>query len=94
MQGYLFNIKMLRVAFDPSFTLHDIRADGPSAVTTRWTMAMRFTPAAALPTRKWWDPTIVFTGGRALGRQQAARDVAGGPRHAGPPKPKPHSPRL
>lgn len=65
LSGYLFNIAFLRRAFDPSFTLHDMRpsVDEPYGITTRWTMSMRFTAAAALPTRKYWNPTITFTGG-------------------------------
>jgi hypothetical protein len=62
VQGYLFNIKFLRAAFTPEFTLHDMRATGPYEVTTRWTMAMRFAPARALKIDKWWDPEITFTG--------------------------------
>ncbi|KXZ41448.1 hypothetical protein GPECTOR_463g374 [Gonium pectorale] len=62
LSGYLFNIAFLRRAFDPAFTLHDMRLTGPTDVTTRWTMSMRFTPAGALPTRKYWNPTITFTG--------------------------------
>lgn len=64
LSGYLFNIAFLRRAFDPAFQLHDIRVSesDPNAVVTRWTMAMTFTPAAALPTARFWKPTIVFTG--------------------------------
>ncbi len=67
LSGYLFNIAFLRRAFDPAFQLHDIRVSeaDPNAVITRWTMAMTFTPAAALPTARFWKPTIVFTGGWA-----------------------------
>ncbi|PNW83042.1 hypothetical protein CHLRE_06g304400v5 [Chlamydomonas reinhardtii] len=62
--GYLFNIAFLRRAFDPAFTLHDIIVDPhiDNAITTRWTMSMRFTPAGSLPTKKYWNPTITFTG--------------------------------
>ncbi|KAG2497077.1 hypothetical protein HYH03_005072 [Edaphochlamys debaryana] len=62
LKGYLFNIAFLRKAFDPKFILHDMRLTGPYDITTRWTMSMRFTPAGALPTRKYWDPVITFTG--------------------------------
>ncbi|EFJ51522.1 hypothetical protein VOLCADRAFT_57138 [Volvox carteri f. nagariensis] len=64
LSGYLFNIAFLRAAFDPRFTLHDMRPslDEPYGITTRWTMSMRFTPAAVLPTRTYWNPTITFTG--------------------------------
>ncbi|GLI62228.1 hypothetical protein VaNZ11_004825 [Volvox africanus] len=64
LSGYLFNIAFLRRAFDPRFVLHDMRPaeDEPYGITTRWTMSMRFTPAAALPTQKYWNPTITFTG--------------------------------
>ncbi|GLC36581.1 hypothetical protein PLESTF_001275600 [Pleodorina starrii] len=64
LSGYLFNIAFLRRAFDPRFTLHDMRPslDEPYGITTRWTMSMRFTPAGSLPTKKYWNPTITFTG--------------------------------
>ncbi|GFR50703.1 hypothetical protein Agub_g12960 [Astrephomene gubernaculifera] len=62
LAGYLLNIAFLRAAFDPRFTLHDARCTAPDSITTRWTMSMRFTPAAALPTAGLWNPTITFTG--------------------------------
>jgi hypothetical protein len=79
-QGYLFNIKFLKLAFTPEFTLHDMRpGPGPADVTTRWTMAMRFAPARALGLAKIWDPEITFTGGYRRGlawRAAAARALA------------------
>ncbi|KAI8464718.1 MAG: SOUL-domain-containing protein [Monoraphidium minutum] len=62
VQGYLFNIKFLKLAFTPQFTLHDLRVTGSSEITTRWTMVMRFNPARALGLAKFWDPEITFTG--------------------------------
>ncbi|GBF94802.1 hypothetical protein Rsub_07974 [Raphidocelis subcapitata] len=67
VQGYLFNIKFLRLAFTPRFTLHDARVTGPEEITTKWTMSMRFAPARALGLSKWWDPEITFTGASIYG---------------------------
>lgn len=63
----MFNIKFLRKAFTPEFTLHDMRQTGPYDITTRWTMAMKFAPARALGLSKWWDPEITFTGTSTYG---------------------------
>mmetsp|Transcript_12003 Transcript_12003/g.21284 ORF Transcript_12003/g.21284 Transcript_12003/m.21284 type:complete len:379 (+) Transcript_12003:30-1166(+) len=60
LEGYLFNIKMLKVVFKPQFQLHDIQAAGPTAVVSRWTMIMDFTPAQFLPLP--WKPQLIFTG--------------------------------
>lgn len=50
--------------FNPSFTLHDVRPVGGTALVTRWTMTMPFTPARALPPtlRRYWQPELLFTG--------------------------------
>ncbi|XP_010925264.1 uncharacterized protein [Elaeis guineensis] len=55
IDGYLFNIGLLKVLFRPDFQLHHVRQTGPYEITTRWTMVMRF---ALLP----WKPELVFTG--------------------------------
>uniref|UniRef100_A0A383WAA1 SOUL heme-binding protein n=1 Tax=Tetradesmus obliquus TaxID=3088 RepID=A0A383WAA1_TETOB len=62
VQGYMFNIKMLKGVFDPLFELHDIKQTAEYEITTRWTMTMKFTPAQALGVSKWWSPVITFTG--------------------------------
>ena len=60
--GYLFNIQFLRRIFDPTFTLHDLQQSGPNDITTRWTMRMEFALSKGTPLRKWWNPTLLFTG--------------------------------
>jgi len=60
LSGYLFNIQMLKQVFDPVLELHDIRAIGPYAVLSRWTMTMDFTPARVLPIP--WKPRLMFSG--------------------------------
>jgi hypothetical protein len=41
VQGYMFNIRMLKGVFDPLFELHDIKQTGQYEITTRWTMTMK-----------------------------------------------------
>ncbi|KAJ3686618.1 hypothetical protein LUZ61_015782 [Rhynchospora tenuis] len=60
IDGYLFNIKMLKVLFQPDFHLHSVRQTGPYEITTRWTMVMKF---VLLP----WKPELVFTGMSIMG---------------------------
>lgn len=60
VEGYLFNIQMLRYLFSPNFELHSVKQSGPSEITTRWTMTMRF---ALLP----WRPELIFTGISIMG---------------------------
>ncbi|XP_059074412.1 uncharacterized protein LOC131065253 isoform X2 [Cryptomeria japonica] len=55
LDGYLFNISLLRLIFSPLFQLHSLKQTGPNDITTRWTMVMRF---GLLP----WRPELVFTG--------------------------------
>lgn len=55
IEGYLFNIQMLRYLFSPKFTLHGVEISGEDELTTRWTMGMKF---ALLP----WRPSVNFTG--------------------------------
>mmetsp|Transcript_24759 Transcript_24759/g.29972 ORF Transcript_24759/g.29972 Transcript_24759/m.29972 type:complete len:425 (+) Transcript_24759:124-1398(+) len=59
VDGYLFNIAMLRRVFDPTFELHSIKQTGPNEVTTRWTMDMKLN---FNPFGKWWSPQLLFTG--------------------------------
>ncbi|KAF8066298.1 heme-binding-like protein [Scenedesmus sp. PABB004] len=75
VQGYMFNIRMLKSVFSPVFELHDIRQTGPAEATTRWTMTMKFTPAAALGLSRWWDPVITFTGTSTYGFNPATRRI-------------------
>ena len=60
LDGYLFNIQMLRRLFSPTFTLRSVRQTGDWELTTRWTMGMTF---ALLP----WRPPLVFTGTSVMG---------------------------
>ncbi|XP_058112374.1 uncharacterized protein LOC131255628 [Magnolia sinica] len=60
IDGYLFNIKLLKLLFQPDFQLHHVKQSGPDEITTRWTMVMRF---ALLP----WKPELVFTGISVMG---------------------------
>lgn len=60
VDGYVFNIQMLRYLFSPKFELHSVKQSGPSEITTRWTMTMRF---ALLP----WRPELIFTGVSVMG---------------------------
>lgn len=55
LDGYLFNIQMLRFLFTPNFELRNVKQSGPNEITTRWTMTMKF---ALLP----WRPELIFTG--------------------------------
>ncbi|XP_078177167.1 SOUL heme-binding family protein isoform X1 [Carex rostrata] len=60
IDGYLFNIKLLKVLFEPDFQLHSVKQTGPYEITTRWTMVMKF---VLLP----WKPELVFTGISIMG---------------------------
>ncbi|RWV90895.1 hypothetical protein GW17_00046860 [Ensete ventricosum] len=71
IDGYLFNIRLLKLLFRPDFYLHRVRQvcfpcpseiapTGPNEITTRWTMVMRF---MLLP----WKPELVFTGTSVMG---------------------------
>ncbi|GMH32413.1 hypothetical protein BSKO_00247 [Bryopsis sp. KO-2023] len=60
IQGYLFNIAMLRRVFAPTYEMHDIKKTGENEITARWTMTMRFTWNG--PIRGFWDPRLIFTG--------------------------------
>ncbi|CAM8922994.1 unnamed protein product [Rhodiola kirilowii] len=55
IDGYLFNISLLKNLFKPDFQLHWVKQTGPYEITTRWTMVMTF---VLLP----WKPELVFTG--------------------------------
>ncbi|KAG8075386.1 hypothetical protein GUJ93_ZPchr0006g45472 [Zizania palustris] len=60
IDGYLFNIRLLKLLFRPNFYLHHVRQTGPYEITTRWTMVMKF---VLLP----WKPELVFTGLSIMG---------------------------
>lgn len=60
LQGYLFNIAMLKTLFAPVYEMHDIRATGENEITARWTMTMQFTWNG--PIRGFWNPKLVVTG--------------------------------
>jgi hypothetical protein len=55
VDALVFNIRLLRTAFDIKFNLQDVAPNGPAEVRTRWSMIMksRFVP---------WQPKLVFTG--------------------------------
>ncbi|VFQ64233.1 unnamed protein product [Cuscuta campestris] len=55
LNSYLLNIATLKFLFRPQFDLHWVKQTGPSEITTRWSMVMRF---LLLP----WQPQLVFTG--------------------------------
>ena len=40
IDGYLFNISMLKRVFDPTYTMHSIEQTGDWEISTRWTMSM------------------------------------------------------
>ncbi|KAL0027314.1 hypothetical protein WJX77_012126 [Trebouxia sp. C0004] len=67
VQGYVFNIKLLRRVFAPTFQLHDIKQTAPHELTTRWTMSMQLTFNKYNPLRRWWDPQLLFTGTSIMG---------------------------
>ncbi|XP_004513575.1 uncharacterized protein [Cicer arietinum] len=60
LNGYLFNIALLKTLFTPQFYLHWVKPTGPYEITTRWTMVMKF---MLLP----WKPELVFTGTSVMG---------------------------
>uniref|UniRef100_A0A6V7QPQ9 Heme-binding-like protein At3g10130, chloroplastic n=1 Tax=Ananas comosus var. bracteatus TaxID=296719 RepID=A0A6V7QPQ9_ANACO len=60
VEGYLFNIWLLKLLFSPDFYLHHVKQTGRYEITTRWTMVMKF---ALLP----WKPELVFTGVSIMG---------------------------
>ncbi|KAK4343473.1 hypothetical protein RND71_036567 [Anisodus tanguticus] len=60
IDGYLFNISMLKQLFRPDFQLHWAKQTGPYEITTRWTMVMKF---VLLP----WKPELIFTGTSVMG---------------------------
>jgi len=66
LDGYLFNIQLLRRLFSPSFRLRAVHQTGAWELTTRWTMGMQF---RLLP----WRPPLVFTGTSVMGVDPASR---------------------
>ncbi|XP_020588147.1 uncharacterized protein LOC110029974 [Phalaenopsis equestris] len=60
IDGYLLNIRLLKLLFSPDFQLHRVWQSGPFELTTRWTMVMKF---VLLP----WKPELVFTGVSIMG---------------------------
>lgn len=60
IDGYLFNIRLLKLLFSPDFQLHRVWETGPWEITTRWTMLMKF---VLLP----WKPELAFTGVSIMG---------------------------
>eukprot|EP00798_Chlamydomonas_sp_ICE-L_P004952 gene4952-34731_t len=64
LEGFMFNIKMLRKVFNPTFELHEMQQMTPTSITTRWTMYMEFSAVKNLPKKiaKYVDPKLIFTG--------------------------------
>lgn len=60
LQGYLFNISLLKRLFAPIYVMHDIKATGENEITARWTMTMQFTWNGFI--RDFWNPSLVVTG--------------------------------
>ncbi|KAL3650755.1 hypothetical protein CASFOL_007158 [Castilleja foliolosa] len=60
INGYLFNISMLKKLFRPDFQLYWAKQTGPYEITTRWSMVMTF---VLIP----WKPELVFTGTSVMG---------------------------
>ncbi|XP_040381027.1 uncharacterized protein LOC102710506 [Oryza brachyantha] len=60
IDGYLANIRFLKLLFRPDFYLHHAKQTGPYEITTRWTMVMKF---VLLP----WKPELIFTGLSIMG---------------------------
>lgn len=60
IDGYMFNIGLLKKLFQPDFQLHSVKKTGSYELTTRWTMVMKF---SVLP----WKPDVVFTGTSIMG---------------------------
>jgi len=75
LDGYLFNIKMLRYVFNPEFILHGIWQSGPNEITSRWTMNMELSVNRANPFRKFWDPKLTFTGLSVYTMDEASRKI-------------------
>lgn len=62
IEGYLFNIGMLKNVFKPVYTMHSIEQTGDWELTTRWTMEM------SLPSVPFfWKPDLTFTGTSVMG---------------------------
>lgn len=62
IQGYLFNIGMLKNVFRPTYTMHSIEQTGDWELSTRWTMEM------SLPQVPFfWQPKLTFTGTSVMG---------------------------
>ena len=62
IDGYLFNIGMLKNVFKPVYTMHSIEQTGDWELTTRWTMEM------SLPSVPFfWKPQLTFTGTSVMG---------------------------
>eukprot|EP01023_Acetabularia_acetabulum_P034175 TRINITY_DN3209_c0_g1_i1.p1 TRINITY_DN3209_c0_g1~~TRINITY_DN3209_c0_g1_i1.p1 ORF type:complete len:403 (-),score=60.35 TRINITY_DN3209_c0_g1_i1:106-1314(-) len=67
IQGYIFNIKMLKNVFSPDYIMHDIRKTGENEITTRWTMEMPFFLGKIDPIKNFYQPKMQFTGTSVMG---------------------------
>jgi hypothetical protein len=71
IDGYLFNISMLKRVFDPTYTMHSIEQTGDWEISTRWTMSM------SLPSVPFfWGPQLTFTGTSVMGIDRKTMRVA------------------
>lgn len=71
IDGYLFNIGMLKNVFRPVYTMHSIEQTGDWELSTRWTMNM------SLPKLPFfWGPELTFTGTSVMGINPATMRVS------------------
>ena len=71
IDGYLFNISMLKNVFRPVYTMHSIEQTGDWELSTRWTMNMTL---PKLPF--FWGPDLTFTGTSVMGINPATMRVS------------------
>ena len=70
IDGYLFNINMLKNVFTPVYTMHTIEQTGDWELSTRWTMEMNLPPVPFV-----WRPKLTFTGTSVMGINPATMKV-------------------
>jgi hypothetical protein len=62
IDGYLFNIGMLKNVFKPRYVMHSIEQTGDWELSTRWTMEMTLPDVPF-----FWKPRLTFTGTSVMG---------------------------
>lgn len=70
IDGYLFNIGMLKNVFTPTYTMHAIEQTGDWELSTRWTMEMNLPEFPFV-----WRPKLTFTGTSVMGINPATMKV-------------------